>query len=230
MRPILVELFKHNLWANRSLLAACAPLEPEVLQAATPGTYGTVAATLVHLLAAEGRYVELLTGQRRDDALHESHHFPGIEALDERARASGEALVELVGQVQATRVLRGVRHGEPYAMPVVVPFLQALNHATEHRAHVVAILSQHSIVPLAVLGAGARSLTRAGRAHVRRISHAWSGVEAGAFETRAGSIPRGADPAHPLTYASFSATRSPRTRNRSTPRTWPGRPPLSSQV
>lgn len=96
--------------------------------------------------------MELLTGQLQEHALHESHGFPGIEALDSRAHASGEALVELVGQMQATQVLRGMWRGEPYMMPVVVPFLQALNHATEHRAHVVTILSQHSIVPPALDG------------------------------------------------------------------------------
>jgi uncharacterized damage-inducible protein DinB len=44
-------------------------------------------------------------------------------------------------------VLRGTWRGEPYALPVTTVILQAINHATQHRAHVAAILSQLGMVP-----------------------------------------------------------------------------------
>jgi hypothetical protein len=61
MKPTLVELFHHNKWSNLRLLDACAQLNDEQLDASTKGTYGTIRDTLLHLFAAEERYVDLLT-------------------------------------------------------------------------------------------------------------------------------------------------------------------------
>ena len=147
MATALVELFRHNLWANLRLLDVCEGVSDEQLDASAPGTYGRVRDTLVHLFAAEGRYVALLTGQQPQHPLRESAGFPTFEELRERARGSGEALIEIAARFRATRVLRGTWRGEPYAMRAVVPLIQAINHATEHRSHVVSILSQRGIQP-----------------------------------------------------------------------------------
>ena len=147
MSSTLVEFFKHNRWANLRLLDACANLTDSQLQAALSGTYGAISATLVHLLAAEGRYVGFLTGQMPDQPLHEDNGFPGFDVLRQHAERSGQALIDIAATFDERRVLRGVRRGRPYEMPAVVPILQAINHATEHRAHVVTILTQQGIEP-----------------------------------------------------------------------------------
>jgi len=150
MSTALVELFRHNLWANLRLLDACSRLPDEQLDASAPGTYGRVRDTLVHLLAAEERYVTLLGGQQPEHPLREADGFPGWEELRRRALHSGEALVALAESVDPTRILRGERGGKPYAIPAVVPLMQAINHATEHRAHVVTVLSQGGVEPPAL--------------------------------------------------------------------------------
>ena len=148
MPTALVELYKHNLWANLRLLDLCAGLNDEQLDAAAPGTYGRVRDTLVHIFAAEERYVKLFTGSQPEHPLRESEGFPGIEELRERARRSGEALIEVAGRFRSSRILRGKwRSGEPYTLRAVVPMVQAINHATEHRAHIVTVLSQHGVQP-----------------------------------------------------------------------------------
>jgi uncharacterized damage-inducible protein DinB len=152
VNTLLVEFFRHNLWSNLRLLDLCAGLGDEQLRAAAPGPYGTVQDTLVHLLAAEQRYVTLLTGAERESPLHESGGFPGVAALRDAARWSGEALIEAAGRARPSRILRGVRRGRPYALPVAVPLLQAINHATEHRTQVVGTLSPHGIEPPAIDG------------------------------------------------------------------------------
>ena len=145
MATALAELYRHNLWANLRLLDACAVLGDEHLDASAPGTYGRVRDTLVHLFAAEERYVALLSGRRPERLLSERDPFPGFEELRARARRSGEALIEIAGRTRANRVLRGTWRDEPYAMPATVPLVQAINHATEHRAHVMTILSQRGV-------------------------------------------------------------------------------------
>ena len=147
MNILLVEFFRHNLWSNLRLLDLCADLSDEQLRAEAPGTYGTVQDTLVHLLAAEQRYVTLLTSAELESPLHESGGFPGVAALRDAARWSGEALIEAAGRARPSRILRGVRRGEPYTLPVAVPLIQAINHATEHRTQVIGTLSPRGIAP-----------------------------------------------------------------------------------
>ena len=90
MAAILVELFKHNTWANLRLLDACAGLSDEHLGASAPGTYGRAGDTLVHLVAAQDRYLALLTGTQPESPSREGDPFPGVPALRERVRRSGE--------------------------------------------------------------------------------------------------------------------------------------------
>ncbi len=147
MTSALSELFKHNLWANLRLLDVCAGLDEAGLAAGVPGTYGSLRDTFVHLVAAEGRYVALLSDRQPDQSFNERTGFPGWEALRERARHSGEALIAIAQDFDAARVLRGTRNGEAYELPAVVPMLQAINHATEHRTHIATILTQQGVEP-----------------------------------------------------------------------------------
>ena len=147
MAAILVDLFKHNTWANLRLFDACAGLSDEHLGASAPGTYGRAGDTLVHLVAAQERYVALLTGTQPGNAPREGDPFPGVPALRERVRRSSEALEAVAARVRPTRVLRGVRRGEPFAIPATTVLIQAINHATEHRAHVATVLSRRGVQP-----------------------------------------------------------------------------------
>jgi uncharacterized damage-inducible protein DinB len=147
MDTILVEFFKHNLWANRGMLDACDGLSEARLDAGATGTYGSLRDTLVHLVAAQERYVALLTGQRSESPVHERLGFPGLARLRESAERSGAALVEVARTADPSTILRGVRNGEQYALSIHIPLLQAINHATEHRIHVAAILTQQGIQP-----------------------------------------------------------------------------------
>ncbi|HKB17416.1 MAG TPA: DinB family protein [Candidatus Dormibacteraeota bacterium] len=65
MGPLLIETFRYNRWANLHLLDVCARFSEEQLQLTTPGTYGTIAATLQHLLGAEQRYLRRRSGTSR---------------------------------------------------------------------------------------------------------------------------------------------------------------------
>jgi uncharacterized damage-inducible protein DinB len=144
MAGVGVEIFKHNLWANLRLLDACVALGEDDLQATAPGTYGQVRDTLVHLFASEGRYVGEFNG-KVEGMLAEDQPFAGFESLRERAVRSGEALLHVAERSAADRVLRGTYRDEPYVMPASVLLVQAINHATEHRAHIVSILSQRAV-------------------------------------------------------------------------------------
>lgn len=147
MDATLIELFKHNLWANLRLLKVCTGLNDEQLDASAPGTYGRVRDTLVHILAAEQHYTNALAGREAGPPPPVDQGFPGFEELRQRAQRSGEELIEIAGHVQPTQVISGTMRGIPYTIQAMVFVIQAINHATEHRAHVVTILSQAGITP-----------------------------------------------------------------------------------
>src|SRR5438876_57097 len=152
MISALVEMFQHNLWANLRLLDACTDLVDDQLAATATGTYGPLGDTLVHLLAAEERYVSLLTDHEHDQPLMEEQPWPGLPELQKRAQASGAALIALAPRLRPQRIFRGTRRGRPYEFRAAIPLVQAINHATEHRAHVTTILTQLGIEPPALDG------------------------------------------------------------------------------
>lgn len=145
METILVELYRHNRWANLKLLDFCDGLSEEQLDLNAPGTYGRVRDTLVHLVGAEGRYVEALGGGKPDHAVREDQPFPDLAVLREQAERSGAYLIKFAEENPAGKVLTGAWHGEPYRMAAAIMMVQAINHATEHRAHIVSTLTPHGI-------------------------------------------------------------------------------------
>ncbi len=145
MSQDLVEFYKHNLWANRLLLDKCATLTEEQLDLAAPGTYGSIRATLVHLVGAEERYVLRLSGDTPNTPPLEREGSPGMDELRQSADRSGNALIKIASDFETGQILRGVWRGEAYELPAIVVMLQAINHATEHRMHIVSILNQNGI-------------------------------------------------------------------------------------
>jgi uncharacterized damage-inducible protein DinB len=137
----LHDLARHNAWATAQLLAFCRGLDGATLEATVPGTYGTVIATLRHMIDAEASYLYRLTGAwpehpwRGDAAV-------GLDVLAERAAVLGETLERfLAGDWDSERLGegRGAR-GEVFAIPAGVFLTQLLHHGSEHRAHVCTIL------------------------------------------------------------------------------------------
>jgi uncharacterized damage-inducible protein DinB len=142
----LAEVFRHNLWANTCMLDVCAGLTEEQLDASETGTYGRIRDTLVHLVAAEERYVTRLTDGPAPP-LRERQEFPGLELLRSISRQSGEALIEIADRMEPGTILRGTWRGEPYEMPATIVLTQAINHATEHRSHINTVLTHLGIQP-----------------------------------------------------------------------------------
>lgn len=147
MDDVLVEMFKQNTWANLRLLDALERLTEEQLGLEIPGTYGRIRDVVTHLLAAEQRYVQRLSGQTRDQVLSEREGFPSAAALREHARWSGDRLAALAAQVRADEVFESAYQGVTYRTRKLVVLVQAIEHGTEHRAHATVTMSFHGITP-----------------------------------------------------------------------------------
>jgi uncharacterized damage-inducible protein DinB len=148
MKPTdtLTTLFRHNLWANLRLLEQCAGLTADQLKSTTVGTYGSIQDTLQHIVTAERSYLSRIsTGQpyrRPKDAPPMT-----IAEMTESAQATGSGLIEWAPKIQAEDLAQVDWDGTPRDVPKTILLTQAINHATEHRAQIMAIMTQLGIQP-----------------------------------------------------------------------------------
>lgn len=143
MDDIWRDALLYNEWANLQLLDTGAGLTEEQLQLTAPGTYGTIAATFMHLLGAEQRYLRRLTGA--EPALSEKNDFPGIPALKEHARRSGDGLVQSAERLMSDDMTQVDFQGETVELRKSLILVQAIHHGNDHRTHICTILGSHSI-------------------------------------------------------------------------------------
>lgn len=143
----LVTLFRHNLWANLRLFDACAALNEEQLAATTAGTFGTIYHTLRHFARSEQGYLNLLTFKKQGIPLGWEDE-PDLATLRDYVRRSGEGLIAAAASTDPADVVRIKWHdGGHRLVPASLILTQAINHATEHRAQVMTILTQQGIEP-----------------------------------------------------------------------------------
>ncbi len=148
--PTLDTLFRHNLWANLQLLEACTPLTEEQLQTTIIGVYGTLGDTLQHLVKSERSYLSRIsTGQMFRPPENEGPlTFAQMAAS---LRHTGEGFIEWAPKVQPDERVEvqwdnnGIQG--PVQVPKAVIVTQVINHATEHRAQIMAMLTQLGIQP-----------------------------------------------------------------------------------
>lgn len=142
----IVTLFRHNLWANLRLLDACLPLSDEQLESTIIGSFGTIRITLFHIVSAEGGYLFHLTGQPRDARLKWGE-TPSLPELRELAVKTGEALCQVAATTTATDMTYPEWDDKQWPVPAATILTQSINHSTEHRTQISAILTQFGIEP-----------------------------------------------------------------------------------
>lgn len=153
MTSTLVQLFRHNLWANLRLIDACRGLSDAQLDASpADGVYGTARDTLRHIVLNEERYLKALQGLPLQDPSGTPTSTPSLDELRARSRQSGEGLVAAAEKLPEGHVLQGTWNGQPYTIPAAALLIQAINHATEHRAQIAAVLTQVGVQPPAMDG------------------------------------------------------------------------------
>lgn len=142
----LTTLFSHNLWANVRLLEQCAGLTSEQLDATISGTFGSIGDTLRHIVLAEqGYFSRISTGQPRRQA--ENNTSLTITDMIESVRRTGTCLIEWAPKVNAEETVEVNWEGTPRDVPKTIFLTQVINHATEHRAQIMAIMTQLGIQP-----------------------------------------------------------------------------------
>ncbi len=147
MTTNLQQLFRHDLWANRRIVDACAALTPDQLEATAVGTFGSIGRTLWHLIAAEDSYASRLAVRDRTLRYHEAAPVPPIDALRATLEAVGPELIELAGSTSETRTVEVSGDDGAVTLPAWILLVQTIDHGREHRTHIATILTQLGIEP-----------------------------------------------------------------------------------
>ncbi len=144
---VLTTLFHHHVWANLKLLDYCEGLTTEQFAAeGNSGTYGSIKSTLLHVIRGEVDYIHRINDRWPAEYVPEEP-YPSFDLLRATARWSGDEFLQLALAAQAGDLVQERGQGVIVEYPVAALLLQAINHATEHREQISAILTQLGLVP-----------------------------------------------------------------------------------
>lgn len=142
----LTTLFRHNTWANISLLEFCRSLTEEQLKTTLNGTYGSIYDTFIHIVLAENGYLARVSHTQR--YRHPADAPPlTLPEMAIMAQETGEGLVQWAARVRPDDAVAMDWDGTLRDVPKTVILTQVINHATEHRAQIMTILTQLGIEP-----------------------------------------------------------------------------------
>ncbi|MHB8574336.1 MAG: DinB family protein [Dehalococcoidia bacterium] len=140
----LRELFRYHTWATLRLIDHVAGLPAEALRESAPGIYGPVLATLVHLVAAEQRYLSRLPGEYPRTALSEGTEpaLADLRAIVSEQAKRWEALLDRGAELDVTMPALSDGWPEtPHAETLLM--LQNLHHGNDHRTQIGTVLGAH---------------------------------------------------------------------------------------
>jgi uncharacterized damage-inducible protein DinB len=162
MHDVLQEAFRHAAWATTTLVGACRGLTSEQLRRPARG-FGSILATLRHVVDADAGYAAILTGVGPATATPDTDDLAALEArAGETARLWARFLAE---PFDAGRVL--LLDGGTYECRASLVVAQALHHGAAHREQVRAALKEAGVPapdlqPWAYADATGRSRRRGG--------------------------------------------------------------------
>lgn len=146
--PILANLFGLNLWANLTLIDACAILDPSHLDADDANLHGTIRATLWRAIEAEHRFLAALNGEADAGSKTLSGSPKGsLSTLRVHALDSGEGLIAWAESVAGDPMLSGRWVSGPYALPASLFAGEALLQAQTRRSRIEDALTRAGIGP-----------------------------------------------------------------------------------
>ena len=142
---------RYNAWANRRLYEASAALSPAEYRAQRPSFFGSIHATLNHILVADrvwmGRFEGVPSGiERLDQILYDELADLRRARETEDARILGFVAGIGDGALEDTLRYRNMA-GEPQETPLAWTLAHFFNHQTHHRGQVHGMLSGTTVAP-----------------------------------------------------------------------------------
>jgi uncharacterized damage-inducible protein DinB len=145
-KPILADAFAHHVWASIRVLDACATLDDAQLATTVPGTYGTILATMRHLVDGDVFYLNVLHGGQPKPFDKDTSDIPTLRVEMATHDVAWQELI--AGDLDpATVVIEYEDSGYETHAPLGIRLAQALYHGTDHRSQVCTALTSIGIEP-----------------------------------------------------------------------------------
>ena len=149
MSTLLDDAFGHHVWATLRVIDACLDLDPEQLETAVPGTFGSILETLRHTVGADAGYLFAITGGEVGEIDEAAMGLSALRAVME-GHASAWAAV-LARDLDPIAMIARLRDdGSQSLAPLGIRLAQALHHGTDHRSQVCTALTALGIDPPAI--------------------------------------------------------------------------------
>lgn len=138
-------LFDYHYWANARLLSTAANLTPEQLTLKVLPHHNSVRGTFVHTLSAEWIWLERWHGTSPASGLREED-FPTLDAIRARWQIEQARLRVFLDAQRDEDLLRVVSYtnlkGQVFAFPLWQLMAHVVNHGTQHRSEIAAMLTE----------------------------------------------------------------------------------------
>jgi uncharacterized damage-inducible protein DinB len=144
MNEVLQEAFRHGAWASSTLIAACRGVSADQLRRPARG-FGSLLATLNHVVLADAGYAAILTGMRPAWATR-GGETDDLDQLEARVHETARLWDRFLGEpFDAGRLL--LLDEGTYECPAAVVVAQALHHGHAHREQVRAGIAELGVRP-----------------------------------------------------------------------------------
>jgi len=138
--------YGYNAWANQRVLDTAEQLKPEQLREKSSASFETIFDTLVHTMSAQWIWLSRWQGTS-PTAMITPNDFADLSAVRNRWAEIEQDTQAFVAQLaEATFMQTEVAYtntkGQSFSYPLWQLMLHQVNHATQHRSEVAAIMTQ----------------------------------------------------------------------------------------
>ena len=148
--PYFDLLARYNAWANERLYDACARLDDAEYRAPRRSFFGSIHATLNHILVSDRLWMSRIDGAPLGYALNQIL-YEDFAALRAARQVQDEDFIRLVEGIAAERLDQPLDYantqGVRFKTPLRLVLGHIVNHQTHHRGQIHDMLSQTAMPP-----------------------------------------------------------------------------------
>lgn len=141
--PLVARSFKHMAWANAQMFSVLKDLPDEAINFSAWNPDWTVGKIAHHIVIAEGRLISRIVNQPSPVESDAPINAAGIKDLSSVCAERDAQLLTLVDTPDEIR--KFVRFGNEVTFLTSTILVQAIHHASEHRAQISDILAANNL-------------------------------------------------------------------------------------
>jgi uncharacterized damage-inducible protein DinB len=147
---IMHTLHRYNAWANRRILDTAEKLNTGQFMAKVGASFDSVRDTLVHTMSAERLWLARFQ-ETESRAMLKFDDYSDLRAIREQwseIERQTQAFLASIDDHKLAKIIHYVNaQGEPNAYPLWQMMVHQVNHSTQHRSEVAAMLTQFGHSP-----------------------------------------------------------------------------------